>query len=79
VELCKKFIDTEAGPTVNTPDGFDIEDYKQQLRDRFANPGLKHRTWQFALDGSQKIPQRILETLRVQLASGGSIELISLA
>lgn len=79
VSLCKKFMDTEAGPTVKTPDGFDIEDYKKQLRDRFANPGLKHRTWQIAMDGSQKIPQRLLETLREQLASGGSIEVISLA
>lgn len=79
VSLCKTFMDTEAGPTVKTPEGFDIDDYKQQLRDRFANPGLKHRTWQIAMDGSQKIPQRLLETLREQLESGGSIKVISLA
>lgn len=79
VQLCKTFMDTEAGPTVNTPEGFDIEEYKLQLRDRFSNPGLKHRTWQIAMDGSQKLPQRLLETLREQLASGGSIEVISLA
>lgn len=79
VALCKTFMDTEAGPTVSSPNGFDIEDYKKQLCDRFANPGLKHRTWQIAMDGSQKIPQRLLETLREQLDSGGSIEVISLA
>jgi len=33
------------------------------LLDRFANPALNHRLIQIAMDGSQKIPQRWLETL----------------
>ncbi|WP_443028672.1 hypothetical protein [Sphingopyxis sp. Root214] len=33
------------------------------MLDRFANPALNHRLIQIAMDGSQKIPQRWLETL----------------
>ncbi len=33
------------------------------MLDRFANPALRHRLIQIAMDGSQKIPQRWLETL----------------
>lgn len=79
VRLCKVFMDREVGETLKVPTGFDMEDYKRQLRERFANPGLKHRTWQIAMDGSQKIPQRWLQTLREQLAGEGHIELLCLA
>lgn len=78
VNLVKTYMAREAGETVHAPEGFDIEDYKQQLRDRFANPALKHKTWQIAMDGSQKLPQRLLETLREQLARNGSIDIICL-
>jgi fructuronate reductase len=36
---------------------------------RFANPALPHRTRQVAMDGSQKLPQRILATVRDNLAA----------
>ena len=35
---------------------------------RFANPALQHRLIQIAMDGSQKIPQRWLETLAANRA-----------
>lgn len=79
VRLCETFMDREVGETVKVPAGFDMEEYKVQLRERFANPGLKHRTWQIAMDGSQKIPQRWLNTLRSQLAGNEHIELLCLA
>ena len=31
---------------------------------RFANPALQHKTAQIAMDGSQKIPQRLLASIR---------------
>ena len=33
--------------------------YQQALLARFANPALHHRTAQIAMDGSQKLPQRL--------------------
>jgi fructuronate reductase len=46
----------------------DLASYRDALLDRFANPALKHRTWQIAMDGSQKLPQRLLGTVRDRLA-----------
>jgi len=46
----------------------DLSSYRDQLLQRFANPALKHRTWQIAMDGSQKLPQRLLGTIRLRLA-----------
>ena len=45
------------------------------LVERFGNPALPHRTQQIAMDGSQKLPQRLLGTVRDNLAAGRSIEL----
>jgi fructuronate reductase len=78
VNLIKTYMAREAGETVAAPAGFDIAAYKQQLRDRFSNKALKHRTWQIAMDGSQKLPQRLLETLREQLAGNGNIDILCL-
>ena len=48
----------------------DVEAYERSLLDRFANPGLRHRTEQIAMDGSQKLPQRLLNTIRDARAAG---------
>jgi fructuronate reductase len=79
VNMVTAYMAKDAGSTIQAPAGFDIEAYKQQLRDRFSNRALKHRTWQIAMDGSQKIPQRILESLREQLAKNGEINILCLA
>jgi fructuronate reductase len=78
VNLVKTYMGREADETVTAPAGFDIEAYKQQLRERFSNKALKHRTWQIAMDGSQKLPQRLLETLREQLQGNGHIDILCL-
>jgi fructuronate reductase len=78
VNMIKTYMAREAGETIHAPAGFDIEAYKQQLRDRFSNKALKHRTWQIAMDGSQKLPQRLLESLREQLKTTGHIDIICL-
>ena len=44
--------------------------YRDALLERFGNPALRHRTWQIAMDGSQKLPQRLLATIRDRLAQG---------
>jgi fructuronate reductase len=57
-------------PAVTAPQGVDLFAYADRLFDRYANPGIRHRTWQIAMDGSQKLPQRILGTLAENLAAG---------
>jgi fructuronate reductase len=46
----------------------DLAGYRDALLERFGNPALRHRTWQIAMDGSQKLPQRLLGTIRDRLA-----------
>jgi len=50
-------------PTITPPLGVDLTAYADELLRRYANPAIKHRTWQIAMDGSQKLPQRILGTI----------------
>jgi fructuronate reductase len=59
--------------------GVDLDAYRVELLARFANPALAHRTAQIAMDGSQKLPQRLLGTLRDRLAAGAPIERLSLS
>ena len=79
VNLVRTYMQEDAGKTITAPPGFDIENYKHQLLQRFSNPALKHRTWQIAMDGSQKLPQRLLSSLREQLVAHGPIDIICLA
>jgi fructuronate reductase len=57
-------------PALTAPPGTDLPAYAAQLHARYANPAIRHRTWQIAMDGSQKLPQRILGTLAANLAAG---------
>lgn len=60
----------DAAPTIETGEGQDLAAYAAALMERFDNPALKHRLFQIAMDGSQKVPQRWLETLMIQQERG---------
>ncbi|MFD1342434.1 mannitol dehydrogenase family protein [Litorisediminicola beolgyonensis] len=59
---------TAAAATLDALPGIDLDAYAEALAQRFANPHLAHETYQIAMDGSEKMPQRIfapaLEALR---------------
>jgi fructuronate reductase len=57
----------EIEPTLPALPGLDLAAYRHNLLARYANPALAHRTQQIAMDGSQKLPQRLLGTLRDRL------------
>jgi fructuronate reductase len=61
--LVEQLMRREALPTIPAAPGQDLDAYADSLLDRFANPALNHRLIQIAMDGSQKIPQRWLDTL----------------
>ncbi|CCK07745.1 D-mannonate oxidoreductase [Cronobacter sakazakii 696] len=67
----------EQAPTLRIT-GVDLTGYADSLITRFANPALKHRTWQIAMDGSQKLPQRMLDSVRWHLQHGGEWSLLAL-
>lgn len=61
-------------PSLKMPEGTDLEAYAKLLIDRFTNPSLKHKTWQIAMDGSQKIPQRMGGSLKFHLDQGSEFK-----
>jgi len=69
----------EVTPTLALPAGVDVAAYKAALVLRFGNPALPHRTQQIAMDGSQKLPQRLLGTVADNLAAGRPIDHAALA
>ncbi|MGH8195318.1 MAG: mannitol dehydrogenase family protein [Woeseiaceae bacterium] len=69
----------EISPVTPEPAPMNHATYIKELLERFANPALMHRNRQIAMDGSQKLPQRLLGTVRAQLKRGGPIAALSLA
>lgn len=76
-KLIHDLMTQEVMPTLDMP-GVDLAAYRDQLLARFANPALQHRTWQIAMDGSQKLPQRLLGTIRDRLAAGQGTDRLTL-
>lgn len=58
--------------------GVDLQAYADSLLNRYRNTGLKHRTWQIAMDGTLKLPQRMLDSIRIHLANHTSFECLAL-
>lgn len=75
----RKLWELEIIPTLTAPEGVDLYIYANDLFDRYSNPSIRHRTWQIAMDGSQKLPQRILTTIADNLGSGRATDYLILA
>jgi fructuronate reductase len=69
---------SEIIPAVPAPQGVSLPGYASDLLARFQNPAIRHRTWQIAMDGSQKLPQRLLGTIRERLKAGAPITHLAL-
>ena len=69
----------EQVPTLTMPKGTDLEAYAASLIDRYCNTNIKHRTWQIAMDGSQKLPPRLLNSIRYHLKNGSDFTNLALA
>ncbi|ACR69749.1 fructuronate reductase [Edwardsiella ictaluri] len=67
----------EQAPTLSVS-GVDLARYAALLIERYSNPSLKHRTWQIAMDGTQKLPQRMLDSIRWHLAYGSTFPCLAL-
>ncbi len=59
---------SEAAATL--PRDVETTEYSAALMQRFANPSLHHKLRQISMDGSQKLPVRLLATIRERQAQG---------
>jgi len=69
----------ESAATLSPPPGLDIPAYRTALMERFANSALQHRTRQIAMDGSQKLPQRLVAPLMARRAASQPADRLLLA
>ncbi len=69
----------ESASTLSPPAGLHLPTYRAALMARFGNAALGHRTRQIAMDGSQKLPQRLLAPIAVRLERGQSVAALALA
>lgn len=77
--LATDLMTADVVPTLSPPDGLDLAAYGATVLERFANPALRHRTAQVAMDGSAKLPVRLLGTVRDRLAAGAQPTAAALA
>lgn len=69
----------ESAETLPATPGLDTAAYRRALMDRLANPALRHRLRQIAMDGSLKLPPRLLTPIALRLRQGLPVETLSLA
>jgi mannitol 2-dehydrogenase len=67
------YMDREATPTLPPVPGIDLDSYKADLLDRFANPTMGDTLARLCAESSDRIPKFLLPVLRANLASGGDI------
>ena len=71
----RAFMDREASPTLKPVPGIDLEQYKSQLIDRFANPGIADTVVRLAAESSDRIPKWLLPIVREQSSRQGQVVL----
>lgn len=73
-KFMRKYMDLEVTPVLGTIEGMDLEQYKDSLEERFANPNIKDSVGRICSESSAKLPKFLVPTLQENLASGGSID-----
>jgi fructuronate reductase len=66
----RRLLAEELLPTVPSVPGIDLDEFVEQMLERFANPRMGHRLGQIAAGAEHKIPQRLLPSARELRASG---------
>lgn len=67
--LVRRHLQAAAATLPKIP-GIDTADYGEALAARFRNPEIAHETFQIAMDGSEKMPQRIFSAVADARARG---------
>jgi fructuronate reductase len=62
-EFVMAMLRCDVVPTLRPPSSVDVIAYAESVLERFGNPAIGHRTLQVAMDGSQKLPQRLFASI----------------
>jgi mannitol 2-dehydrogenase len=67
------YMDDEGTPTLEPVPGVDLDAYKHQLIERFANPEIRDTLARLCAESSDRIPKWLVPVIRIQLADGGPV------
>jgi fructuronate reductase len=76
--IATALIRTDMIPPLEQPDGVNLVDYGDEVLARYENPDLRHTTIQIAMDGSQKLPQRLVSPTLAAIHAGHRPHVITL-
>lgn len=74
-KVLRKFWDKEATPVLDEVEGIDLNEYKDSLLERFANPNIKDKVSRICSESSAKLPKFLFPTINDNLHKGGEIEI----
>jgi mannitol 2-dehydrogenase len=74
VDFLLDYMDHEGTPTLPPVPGVDLDRYKHQLIERFANPQVRDTLARLCAESSDRIPKWVLPVVREQLAAGREIK-----
>ena len=75
VEYLLAYMDQEGTPTLRPVPGIDLEAYKRQLIERFANPAVRDTLARLCAEASDRIPKWLVPAIHDNLAAGRPVPL----
>jgi mannitol 2-dehydrogenase len=75
VKLLRRYMDEEATPTLLPVPGVDLDEYKDQLIERFSNSQVLDTVARLAAESSDRIPKWLLPVVHQQLNADGQVTL----
>jgi mannitol 2-dehydrogenase len=74
-EFLRRYMDSEATPTLKPVPGIDLAEYKRTLLERFANAYVRDTVARLCAESSDRIPKWLLPVVHDNLRSGGPVRL----
>jgi mannitol 2-dehydrogenase len=69
-QYLRAFMDLEVTPLLGELDGIDLDEYKNTLIERFANPNIKDSLVRICSESSAKLPKFLLSSISENIAEG---------
>jgi len=68
------YMEREGSPTLPPVPGVDLDAYRRELIDRFANPEVRDTLARLCAESSDRIPKWLVPVIRENLRTGGEVE-----
>ena len=72
------YMEHEGSPTLPEVPGVDLDVYRHQLVERFANPEVRDTLARLCAEASDRIPKWLVPVIKANLRDGGEVELSAL-